>query len=588
MPEDILPPLPPGEKPKISKREKEKKLEEEKGWVKEEKKEKKGFLASLFRKKKKEVSEPPTITSATPTTPEVPLDINLDEIRKNLGLDSALSEVAEPGKIGGKKEEKEEARFELPDIEEPPELMSREEPEVPEEEVVEEPPKIKPKRKAPKKKLEKKLEEKKEVTKKKLEKKKTTPKKKSEEKKAKPVLVSKEPSGTKGAREGEPEKGRKSEFLEEVKPRIELLKEPPKEDFLREVPPDEVKELAKALKRKRFAEEKGVEYEPAVGFAEETPKEEMLIDESPEDEVKEIKKRIKQGLVTEEKPAKLVEKKEVREQEVDVGKLAPPRLEEESSQKEKVTHATRLIKAVEADLRDKIRKEELAKLEKEFAAQRKKLEEDVRLVEQQKIRVAGMMNKYDFKIKQFRKEKDEFRKEKEQFKKEKAQARELLKKLPGLRKDYNKLMKRMREINDKIKEYKKAEETLLSLEKEIRSKEEALEKAQQVLKETENKIKEKGFADYLETELKGGSIVSPKFKEKDILKASHLDMYNMVDECKALIRQGDVTGAKRLYMKLRDAYNAAKLKKPDKDLLHTAIRELYDDIKLAEMEQSGL
>ena len=612
--EDILPPLPPGEKPRISGKEKTVGVGDEK---KKEDKKKKGFLAGLFKKKKKPVSEPtipapiPTpITPSTPSTPESPSNISLEEVRRSLGLEPAPTEIPEPERIRGEKEETkgvekkkegkkkegvEEPCFELPDIEEPSELIGGE-PSLGEEGGVEEPPRIKPRDKE----LEKKA--KKEETKKEEEKRKGTKrreavkrkvgvKKKSEKKASKKKQEKSVKLDSEWIKEPGPlQRGvveEKSEFLEDVKPRVELLEEPPKEDFLRDIPPEEVKELAKALKRKRFAEKKGIELESdelGRGSEQGVVEEEMLIDESPEDEVKEIKKRIKQGLLSERRQGeRVVEEK--KEQGVGV---AQSKAQEEPRGKDKITHATKLIRAVEAELREKIRKEELAKLEKEFAAQRKKLEADVRLVEQQKIRVAGMMNKYDFKMKQLIKEKEGLRKEKEKFRKEKKEAEELLKKLPALRKDYEKLSKKMHRIYEKLEEYRKAEKTLLKLEEEIRNKEEALRKAQKVLEETEKKIKEKGFAEYLETELKGESIVSPRLEEKDILKASHLDMYNMIDECKALIRQRNLVEAKKLYMKLRDAYTAAKLKEHDKELLHTAIRELYDDIKLAEMEESGL
>ena len=161
-----------------------------------------------------------------------------------------------------------------------------------------------------------------------------------------------------------------------------------------------------------------------------------------------------------------------------------------------------------------------------------------------------------------------------------------MKKLPVLKKDYTKLSKKMNDIYKNIEAYKKAEQTLLDLEAEIKSKEKALAEAQKILEETDEKIKEKGFSDYLESEIKGGSLVSSKLKEKDITKASHLEAYSMVDQCKAMIRQKNIVEAKRIYMQLKDAYENINIKGHEKDMLHTAIRELYDDIKLAEMDQN--
>ena len=44
---------------------------------------------------------------------------------------------------------------------------------------------------------------------------------------------------------------------------------------------------------------------------------------------------------------------------------------------------------------------------------------------------------------------------------------------------------------------------------------------------------------------------------------------------------------KNIYMEIRNAYEGVNLKGADRDLLHTAIRELYDDIKLAELDREG-
>ena len=444
-------------------------------------------------------------------------------------------EVGEPPRIEPKakkeeereegKEETEKEAFELPEIEE------IEEPLPIEKEILEEPPKIEPKAK----KEEEMAEE----------------------------LVLPEPHETDWTQEVKVKKSLKkgSGFVKEVKPKVETGKKPLKTEFIEEVIPKDVKELAKGIKRKKFEQEKGIGYEPEVSLEEKPEKiEEPLTIEKEEEKQEEVKPQ----------PIKIapVKKRKVKEKQV------------KKTKKPKAKALDKPIKELEKELIEKIRvdirEEEKAKLDEE----RQRLEQEKQLLEQQKILVSGEANKYDFRNKQFIKDKQEIAQKEKQLRKDKAEAEELLEKLPAMRKDYQKLQKGMKEIYERL-------ELNDGLEEEIREREEALRQAQKRLERTEEKIKEEGFSDYLESELRGKPLVEPKFEEKDILKASHLEVYNMIDECKALLREKNISEAKKIYMKLREAYNTMKLKTSDEDMLHTAIGELYNDIKLAEMEGSG-
>jgi exonuclease VII large subunit len=157
-----------------------------------------------------------------------------------------------------------------------------------------------------------------------------------------------------------------------------------------------------------------------------------------------------------------------------------------------------------------------------------------------------------------------------------------------MRKDHDRLHQRMTEIYENLKQYNNREDELRKIEQAIEEKENILKQAQQRLEEIEERIKENGFSDYLETELKEESLVSPQFEEEDISKVSNLEAYNLVDNCKAMIIDKNFTEAKKVYMQLRETYTTLKMESSEKDLLYAAIRELYDDIKLAEMENAGL
>lgn len=678
MAEDILPPLPPGE---------------EQGLPSGGKK-KGGFLSKLFSKKNEEPTEPSfaPITSEPPKpAPGVPDNINLDDIRKQLGLEPAFGEeVPEPPQLPSK-EKKAEKKVGKKDLE----GIHKQVLDFPQ---ISEPPKIQPKTKSFI--LEEDLEEPAQI---KLTQKPAPSRASAGDEKT--DWTSDVKAEDKGARSSEFVKEvqpiaieikKKSDFIHEVTPEIEKSAEPPKTEFLEEVHPEKVKALAKEIKRKRFDEKRGIQYEPEVSLEEEKePTEDELqieaairvaIEESEEEAEEKILEpiQIHMGKKHEEKPVKKENhgiKHHLKEQlhkehahhealhkEHDhkeplhheqehahhaelhqkhdrkeplhhehahhehayheaLHQAGIHHIHHEKEEPEKPIEKHRTLIDVEKDLRQKlteqIRKEERGKLVAEFDEKKKSLEKEFeekskehesastekkkeldkrekeiekqrQELEQEKIMIAGKSNKYDFKEKQLRKEKSEWAEEKEkmetekkEFEDEKAEAEELKPKLAVMRKDYANLQSRMHEIYDKLKEFENKEAELHKLEQKIAEKELLLRKAQTRLEEAEASIKEKGFAGYLESEARQEPIVSPKFEEKDLIKETHMEVYELIDSCRSMIRVGNIGEAKKLYMQLREIYSNVKIRGPEKELLYTAIRELYDDIKLGEMEGPG-
>lgn len=645
MAEDILPPAPPGEERPIQREEKKKG----------------GFLNGLFKKKKEEYEEPiiPIPPKSEPAKitpkPEIPQDINLDDIRKQLGLQPDFQEeapeISQPPKIIKLEEEKpapkpatgiERHLFELPDIDEPPRLDAKPKPAL-EEDLLKEPPKMSPGGWT------------------------------SDLEKEKDVLGFSDFDSDFIKDVDKQGTGKTSEFTQEALKKEEPAK-PGGENFLTDISPKEVKAFAKGMKRKKFEQEKGISYEPEVNLEqpdiiEEAREEEELLEESPEEEIRELKAKLRDELfrshkkkleeeedkkagppippapplpppaqqsIMPQKPAAPSLPPEQLQEEIETPKplttepdflpeefpqskedisqiLEPPpdepeksleeqkpdkkkekerkkelKKEEKEKKKEESIDSSRPIVEIEKEFREKItgqiREEEKAKLEKNYEELRKALEKQKEMIEQEKIMVAGKVSKYEFKEKQLRKEKSGFADEKENFSNEKKEAVELLRKLPSLREDHDKLQGRMIEIYERLKEYNHKEDGLLQIEKNIIEKEKALGQAQKRLEEMEEKIREKGFADYLEAEVKNQHLISPQFEEKDLLKDADIGLYNLIDECKSLIINRNIIEAKNIYMQLRDAYTTIKVEGAEKDLLYTTIRELYDDIKLAEME----
>jgi len=137
---DILPPAPPGEQKPVLKEKK------------------KGFLGGLFGKKMQEniqgtqPAQATTLSDPKPgaTTPagpahEVPDNINLEDIRKQLGLDSfSGEEIPEPPQMAAGQKKTASESFDLPDIEAAIASSKVEQPIIFEENNVEEPTRILP------------------------------------------------------------------------------------------------------------------------------------------------------------------------------------------------------------------------------------------------------------------------------------------------------------------------------------------------------------------------------------------------------------------------------------------------------------
>ena len=616
MAEDILPPAPPGEQKPVLKEKK------------------KGFLNSLFGKKTQEKIQETQPAQATTlsnqktgaTAPtglahEVPDNINLEDIRKQLGLDSfSGEEIPEPPQMAAGQKKSASENFDLPDIEAAIASSKVEQPIIFEENNVEEPTRILP--------MEIKSGEKKSYMKQAT---KAKPKKDVDE-------------WTQYLEEENEAPEAESEFSKDLnleKETKESSDKAEKKEFIHEVSPEDIKQAAKELKRKKFEEKKGIKYEPEVFIIPKTEeKSEFLVDVAPGDEIANIKKRLLQRIDKEEPVASssqpLVQEKkkqavEIIDEELELPDIADERrvggklsiLENEyveepedipadepaespvenkvsfetpsfietksqvKKEEETPAYTSELIKEMEKNLVEKIRTEEKAKVEKEFEHERAIFEKEKQSLEQEKIAVAGKASKYEFKEKQLKRDKADLEAEKAKLKRDKEEADDLIKKLPVMRKDYEKLNEKMNEVYETLKKYSKKEVELREIENNIELNKQALAQAQQRLEETEQKIKEKGFSQYLETELKEESLVSHKLEEvQDITKASNLEIYNLIDECKTLIRDKNLNEAKKRYMRIREAYTTVNVQGTEKDLLYTAVRELYDDIKLAEMESN--
>lgn len=65
----------------------------------------------------------------------------------------------------------------------------------------------------------------------------------------------------------------------------------------------------------------------------------------------------------------------------------------------------------------------------------------------------------------------------------------------------------------------------------------------------------------------------------------NLHLYKLIDECKKAIEENNLKQARNAYNKLREEFGHSKLESHEKSVLYNSIRELYDDIHLAMLNQ---
>jgi hypothetical protein len=391
----------------------------------------------------------------------------------------------------------------------------------------------------------------------------------------------------------QPINGKKSSFDIPVPPKIETAtaNTKPKAEFLQEVKPESVKALAKNIKRKNFEDKKGIKYEPEIKQAdiEKINDEPMLFSEVKEElllppKIENISPSpIKVPQFTQEPEQKKLVQEPVKPAEA-------PAVKHDKVNLDKIREEIR--KELKAQMKDKIRsevhEEELAKIRKDFEKkesdlekEKKRIDEARQSLEQEKIVTAGTVNKFSFKEKQLAKdrealvmERSTLNMEHKQLFEDKEEAEELLKKLPLIKKDYEKLQEKMKEFGEQVK-------LNTQLEENLKRREEALLEAQQKLDETSAQLKEGGMSGYLESELKNQEMVSSVSNDENMIKDKHIELYSLIEECRSLVWKNQIAEAKAFYMKLRDEYKKSDVRGDDREMLYNAIRELYDDINLA-------
>ena len=198
--------------------------------------------------------------------------------------------------------------------------------------------------------------------------------------------------------------------------------------------------------------------------------------------------------------------------------------------------------------------------------------------------------------------------QRKQFEKDKSEAQKLFDSIPKIKQDKKDLelkQKDFKKSSDKESQRLKTWEASLKREKARLDKEREditskLKKRQEIeayfksiegkLKQERTDVEEKGFGTYLKAKLKevGQIDVEEEAKQESpaVKGGTYFEIYKKIDTCRNLIDASKLEDAKKLYKEIKDEFYKARLSDKEKPILYNAIRELYDDIHLAVLEQS--
>lgn len=167
----------------------------------------------------------------------------------------------------------------------------------------------------------------------------------------------------------------------------------------------------------------------------------------------------------------------------------------------------------------------------------------------------------------------------------KSEQAESSKRQKALKQEERDALKRIAESERKaaarIKQAEEAERLLEEKLQERRKIADYIVDAEKSLKEHQKRAKAEGMHDYLNERL------SAIEKEPSVPRAENvrnLKIYAMIDKSREALQADDLKEARKLYNRIREAFNAGDLNPSEKSVLYTTIRELYDDIHLASLK----
>jgi len=273
--------------------------------------------------------------------------------------------------------------------------------------------------------------------------------------------------------------------------------------------------------------------------------------------------------------------KKLKDRETNINKIISDNVESE---------LRRRMKAEKTLLSEELKKtvtlnKDLKKKVSIIESDRKRFEkENQHMSETERKKLNALQSIYEKKLTELDSDKKELETQRKAFE-------ERRKTFDDKKKDAIKLLDRAdfisKELSDveKMKSYIDEKKTLL--EKDIVEDTElrqAITKAEDALAREKANLDNMIFSKYIEKKLKS---IKPEYLEKkqDWKAALHSNpLYERMGQCKKLLSQRDIEGAKTLYNNIRKEYDSLQVSRKEKEALYTAIRELYNDIQIRIVE----
>ena len=139
-------------------------------------------------------------------------------------------------------------------------------------------------------------------------------------------------------------------------------------------------------------------------------------------------------------------------------------------------------------------------------------------------------------------------------------------------------IKKTKEYIDSSKSFVESE---LTEDKELKS---AIEKAEKSLVQEKENLDKMIFDKYLNNNLKN---IKPEYmqtRQEWKIALRNNPLFDQISQCRKLLIQRNIIGAKKLYNDIRKAYDEVEAPAKEKEALYTSIRELYNDIQLRFVE----
>ena len=204
-------------------------------------------------------------------------------------------------------------------------------------------------------------------------------------------------------------------------------------------------------------------------------------------------------------------------------------------------------------------------------------QEHQRLSEMERKKLTELQGVYEKKLKELDSERKVFEEEKITF----AEKRKNLLALVGRADTVSRDLEDIKKTKEYIDSSKSFVESELTEDKELKS---AIEKAEKSLVQEKENLDKMIFDKYLNNNLKN---IKPEYmqtRQEWKIALRNNPLFDQISQCRKLLIQRNIIGAKKLYNDIRKAYDEVEAPAKEKEALYTSIRELYNDIQLRFVE----